>query len=71
MIARAPYLFLLLIIIPDIYFDLHYWRHKYQTEKRLLRWLPTILMVAYTIYLTYESNFIPEPPYIIYICSVP
>ena len=67
MIARAPYLFLLLIIIPDIYFDLHYWRHKYQTEKRLLRWLPTILMVAYTIYLTYESNFIPEPPYIIYI----
>ena len=26
MIACAPYLFLLLIIIPDLYFDLHYWR---------------------------------------------
>ncbi len=67
MIARAPYLFLLLIILPDIYFDLHYWRHKYPQGKRLLRWLPTILMVAYTLWLTYEKNFIPEPAYIIYI----
>ena len=67
MIARAPYLFLLLIIIPDVYFDLHYWRHKYPQQKRLMRWLPTILMVAYTLFLTYEPNFIPEPPYIIYI----
>ena len=66
MIARAPYLFLLLIIIPDIYFDLHYWRHRYNQPKRLIRWLPTILLTAYTIYLTYEPDFIPEPPFIIY-----
>ena len=67
MISRAPYLFLLLILIPDIYFDLHYWRNKYPQQKRLMRWLPTIIMVAYTLYLTYEPNFIPEPPYIVYI----
>jgi predicted MPP superfamily phosphohydrolase len=67
MIARAPYLFLLLIIIPDLYFDLHYWRHKYSPGQRLIRWLPTIGLVAYTIYLMYEKNFIPDNPTIIYI----
>ena len=67
MIARAPYLFLLLIIIPDLYFDLHCWRHKYSAGQRFCRWLPTIGLVAYTIYLMYEKNFIPDDPTIIYI----
>ena len=67
MIARAPYLFLLLILIPDLYFDLHYWRHKYQGGQRLLRWLPSIVLVAYTIILTYEKNFIPDNPNILWI----
>ena len=67
MIARAPYLFLLLIIIPDLYFDLHYWRHKYSIGQRFTRWLPTIGLVAYTIYLMYEKNFIPDNPNILYI----
>ena len=67
MIARAPYLFLLLIIIPDLYFDLHYWRHKYTLGRRFLHWLPTIGLVAYTIHLMYEKNFIPDNPTIIYI----
>jgi hypothetical protein len=67
MIARAPYLFLLLIIIPDLYFDLHYWRHKYALGRRFFHWLPTIGLVAYTIHLMYEKNFIPDNPTIIYI----
>ena len=67
MIARAPYLFLLLIILSDLYLDLHYWRHKYSVGQRFIRWLPTIGMVAYTIYLMYEKNFIPDNPNILYI----
>ena len=67
MIARAPYLFLLLILIPDLYFDLHYWRHKYSAGQRLLRWLPSIVLVAYTLKLTYEKNFIPDNPDILWI----
>ncbi|MBQ9216243.1 MAG: metallophosphoesterase [Prevotella sp.] len=67
MIARAPYLFLLLIVIPDLYFDLHYWRHRYSSEKRLIWWLPGICMIAYTLVLTYEPNFIPDNPTILYI----
>ena len=67
MIARAPDLFFLLIIIPDHYFDLHYWRHKYSIGQRITRWLPTIGMIAYTIYLMYEKNFIPDNANILYL----
>lgn len=67
MIARAPYLFLLLILIPDWYFDWHYWRHKQSLAGRLLRWLPSIILVALTIKLTYEDDFIPTPPTLLYI----
>lgn len=67
MIARAPYLFLLLILIPDLYLDLHYWRHKLRGEQRLLRWIPSIILVAYTIKLTYEKNFVPDNPNILYV----
>jgi predicted MPP superfamily phosphohydrolase len=67
MIARAPYLFLLLILIPDLYLDLHYWRHKLRGEQRLLRWIPSIILVAYTIKLTYEKNFIPDNPNVLYV----
>lgn len=67
MIARAPYIFLLLILIPDLYFYLRYWRHKLSTGQQLLRWLPGITMVAYTLKLTYEPNFIPHSPTLLYI----
>ena len=67
MIARAPYLFLLLIVIPNLYLDLHYWRHRYSSEKRLLCWLPCIGMIAYTLVLTYEPDFIPNDPTLLYI----
>lgn len=67
MIARAPYLFLLLIILPDLYLDLHYWRRKHSTAGRLLRWLPSVGLTALTVHLMYETNFIPDNPTILYI----
>ena len=67
MIARAPYLFFLLILLPDLYLDTHYWRHRYSTAKRLLYWMPSLGMTAYTVILMYEKNFIPDNPAIIYI----
>ena len=65
MIARAPYLFLLLILIPDLYLDRHYWRHRMTLGKRFVYWLPSIILVAYTIALTYEKNFIPEGVFVV------
>ena len=60
-------MFLLLILIPDLYFDLHYWRHKFRGGQRLLRWIPSIILVAYTIKLAYEKNFIPDNPNVLWI----
>lgn len=70
MIARAPYIYLLLILIPDLYLDWRYWRHKYQVGGRLMRWLPSIVLTAYTIALTFVKNFIPDNPAILYVYLV-
>ncbi len=67
MIARAPYLFLLLILLPDLYLDYRYWRHRFSTPRRLLYWLPSIIMTTYTVILMYEKNFIPDNPTLLYI----
>ena len=67
MIARAPYLFLLLILIPDVYLDLHYWRHRLSTTQRLLRWVPSAILVALTLKFAYEPNFIPDDTTLLYI----
>lgn len=67
MIARAPYLFLLLIMVPDLYLDMHYWRHKFPLAKRIIYWLPSLILIAYTLKLTYEPEFIPANPNTLYI----
>ena len=58
MIARDIILFLLLTILPFLYFDLRVWR-KMAWWKRILCWIPCLAMVAYTIYLALEPDFIP------------
>ena len=47
-----------------MYLDLHYLRKKkkYTWWKRLLWWLPALLMLAYTIKMAIEPNFIPDNP---------
>ena len=67
MIARAPYLFLLLILVPDLYYDWRYWRHKFSISKRLLYWLPSAILIAYTLKLAYEPRFVPDNPTLLYI----
>ena len=59
MIARDLILFLLLIILPFLYFDWRDSRKKVVWRKRLWSFLPCVAMVAYTIYLAMEPDFIP------------
>ena len=59
MIARDLITFLLLVILPFLYYDLRSSRKKAAWWKRLLRFLPCVAMVAYTIYLALEPDFIP------------
>ena len=66
MIARAPYLFLLLAILPDVYFDLHYWRHRFSMTRRIVYWIPTAILVGLTLKLTYEPEFIPDNTTLLY-----
>ena len=60
MIARDILVFLLLIFLPFLYFDLRSARKHQTLWKRCLRWLPCVAMVAYTVYLAMEPNFIPN-----------
>lgn len=60
MIARSLLLFLLLTILPFLYFDLRNFRRKKAWWKRLLWWVPCVTMTGYTIYLALEPNFIPD-----------
>lgn len=62
MIARVYLLLLLLIVLPDLYLDLHYLRHKkgFPLWKRLLWWLPGLVMLVYTSVLALSRNFIPD-----------
>ena len=68
MIARNVILFLLLNILPFLYY---YLKHFRQTTwwKQVLWWMPSAAMVIYTIYLAMEPNFIPNNDriYILYI----
>ena len=62
MIARIIIPILLAIVLPDIYIDMHYWRHYkgYTWWRRLLWWLPSVLMVAYSIAIASTRNFVPD-----------
>lgn len=51
-----------MIVLSDIYIDAHYIRHLKNIRwwKRLLWWLPDILMVIYTILLASVKNYAPD-----------
>ncbi len=62
MIARIFIPIIMMIVLPDLYFDAHYIRHikTHRWWKRLLWWTPCILMIAYTIGLVSIRNFAPD-----------
>jgi predicted MPP superfamily phosphohydrolase len=61
MIARIFIPIIFAIVLPDLYFDTHYLRHRlvYKWWKRMLWWLPSMVMLVYTIALTSIRNFAP------------
>jgi predicted MPP superfamily phosphohydrolase len=62
MIARIFIYIILAIVLPDIYFDQHFWKHRtsYPWWGRLLWWLPGVGMLIYTIALASIRNFVPD-----------
>lgn len=64
MIARIFFFLILLILLPDLYIDVHYLRKKkgYTFWKRILWWIPAVAMVIYTCCLAFVRDFAPTPP---------
>lgn len=62
MIARILIFIILAIVLPDLYFDQHYWKRRihYPIWGRLLWWLPGLGMLVYTIALASIRNFVPD-----------
>jgi predicted MPP superfamily phosphohydrolase len=65
MIARQFLLYLLLILLPDIYLVARYLR-KQTWWKLLLYALPTLFMLVYTIVLARVKDFLPDNPDVLY-----
>lgn len=61
MILRSLVFFILMILVPDIYIWLHYYRTRYLHNRmvRVLWWLPCLCMIAYTVALSTIRNFVP------------
>lgn len=64
MIARIVIPLLLVIVLSDLYIDVHYFRRRYSVARwmRLLWWVPCIGMTAYTIALASLKSFAPSDP---------
>lgn len=62
MIAKIFIPILLMIVFSDLYYDMHYLRYRKGMSgwKRLLWWMPGILMIAYTIGLASIKAFAPQ-----------
>ena len=62
MIARIFIPIILAIVLPDLYFDRHYLRRSswHTWWKRLLWWLPSVILLGYTVALASIRNFAPD-----------
>lgn len=62
MIARILIPLILLIVLPDLYFELRSARRRAPRPwpRRVLRWLPGVAMLVYTVVLAAGRNFIPD-----------
>lgn len=61
MILRYLVFFILIILVPDIYIWLHYYRTRYLHNRvvRVVWWLPCLCMIVYTVALSTIRNFAP------------
>ena len=62
MIARSLILFLLLIVIPDVYLYRVWVRHGRRSWPKVAWWAVSVLLVAYTLWLAFTPDFIPANP---------
>ncbi len=63
MIARSWYLFILLIILPDYYlYGRLVCRRTTSVWWKIVWWIPTVVLLLYTVILIMSTHFVPENP---------
>ena len=46
-------------VVPDMYIDRRFIRHKKGVWRRILWWMPTLAMIAYTLVFVFDRDFAP------------
>ena len=61
MIVRIIIPLIFLILLPDLYLDLHYLRHKprFTWWKRLLWWIPSLVILTMAVMMSLQDDFAP------------
>lgn len=67
MIARSLPLFILLIVLPDVFLYLAVLRRRAGGPTKAVWWLGSVLMLAYTLVLAAQPDFIPENPWLLFV----
>ena len=77
MINRIIIPIILGTLLPYLWIDLHEWKGK-SRQKRLLLWIPAVLVIGYSAYLAMLPGFVPKNPVLVdvwfgmmAICAVP
>ena len=62
MVAKIIILIILAIVLPDLYIDLHYLRHRnnYSLWKRVVCWTPAIIMIVISLCFAFNKEFAPD-----------
>src|SRR5574344_2692626 len=62
MIAKIIIIIILAIVLPDLYIDLHYLRHRtnYHLWKRFVWWIPSIIIIVISICFALSKKFAPD-----------
>ena len=63
MIARSLILFLLLIVIPDLYLYRVWVRHGRRSWPKVVWWAVSAALLAYTLWLAFTPDFMPSNPW--------
>ena len=63
MIARSLILFLLIIVIPDVYLYRVWVRHGRRSWPKVVWWAVSAALLAYTLWLAFTPDFMPSNPW--------
>src|SRR5574344_2051505 len=62
MVAKIIILIILAIVLPDLYIDMHYLRHRanYNLWKRLVWWTPATIIMIFSLHFAFSKEFAPD-----------